>query len=40
MFPMKETKGQRKVGKMYFDWCVEDGSGEDHSDKAERWEVF
>lgn len=36
----KESKGQRKVGKMYLDWCEEDDSGEGHSDKAEKWEVF
>lgn len=40
MFPRKETKGQRKVGKMCFDLFVEDDSDEDHSDKAERREVF
>lgn len=40
MFGRKETKGQSKVGKMYLHWCVEDDSGEGHSDKAEKWEVF
>jgi len=40
MFPRKENKGHGKVGKMYFDWCVKNDSGEDHSDKAERWEAF
>lgn len=40
MFGRKETKGQSKVGKMYLDWCVEDDSGEGHSDKAEKQEVY